>query len=62
MSDTQRNPHVSAKHHNGMDNTHTSVGGHSVEARHHFKVVNVSWLDISLHEFDNLWVAATGGR
>lgn len=40
----------------------TSVGGHSVVARHHFEVMNVARLDIFLSKFDNIGVAAARRR
>lgn len=40
----------------------TSVSGHSVVARHHFKVMNVSRLDIFLSELNNIRVATARGR
>lgn len=40
----------------------TSVGGHSVVARHHFEVMNVPRLDIFLSKFDNIRVATARGR
>lgn len=40
----------------------TSVGGHSVVARHHFEVMNVPRLNIFLCKFDNFRIATARGR